>query len=90
MGSNRDVCIIRGNRICIWMLTRLSDNKDAGLMNKITLKEKIITGSILAVMLTLSAYTEQKPVIDTKPVATVDCSNEAVMGRCVLKIASVK
>ena len=59
-------------------------------VDKITLKEKIITGSILAIMLTLSAYTEQKPVIDTKAVAMVDCAIKPVIGRCVLKIASVK
>lgn len=59
-------------------------------MENLTTKEKVITGSILAVMLTLSAYTEQKPIIDTKPVAKVDCSNEAVMGRCVLRMAKIE
>ncbi len=63
-------------------------------MEKLTINEEfhknpipmIAIAIVLCVLLALVSYTEQKPVIDTKPVAKVDCSNEAVMGRCVLKM----
>jgi hypothetical protein len=44
----------------------------------------------LPVLLTLTTYTEGKPVIDTKPVVIANCESKPITGECKLEMAVVE